>query len=44
MVFVRQNQAKAKEDDFMDDYQDEILERHASEQDGPEPADDAFEL
>jgi len=28
----------------MDDYQDELLERHASEQDGPEPADDAFEL
>jgi hypothetical protein len=28
----------------MDDYQDEILEWHAAEQDGPEPADDAFEL
>jgi len=28
----------------MDDYQDEILEWHASELDGPEPADDAFEL
>lgn len=28
----------------MDDYQDEILEWHAAEQDGPEPAEDAFEL
>lgn len=29
---------------YMDDYQDEILEWHAAEQDGPEPAEDAFEL
>jgi hypothetical protein len=28
----------------MDDYQDEILEWHAAEQDGLEPAEDAFEL
>jgi len=28
----------------MDEYQDEILEWHAAEQDCPEPADDAFEL
>jgi len=28
----------------MDDYQDEILEWHAAQQDYPEPAEDAFEL
>jgi len=28
----------------MDDYLDELLEWHASEQDCPEPVDDAFEL
>ncbi|QGZ30671.1 hypothetical protein [Stutzerimonas stutzeri] len=33
-----------QEDVPMDDYQDEILEWHAAEQDSPEPAEDAFEL
>jgi len=28
----------------MDDYQEELLEFHASELDSPEPADDATEL
>ncbi|WP_279626341.1 hypothetical protein [Stutzerimonas nitrititolerans] len=32
------------EDSPMDDYQDEILEWHAAQQDYPEPAEDAFEL
>ncbi len=32
------------EESTMDDYLDELLEWHAAEQDGPEPAEDAFEL
>jgi len=28
----------------MDDYQEELLEQHAVEQDLPEPADDATEM
>jgi len=32
------------EEPAMDDYLDELLEWRAAEQDGPEPAEDAFEL
>jgi len=38
------NETNSRRGAPMDDYQDEILEWHALEQDYPEPADDAFEL
>ncbi|WP_342245601.1 hypothetical protein [Pseudomonas sp. OTU5201] len=44
MFFVSNTPVDAREELAMDDYQEEILDFHATEQDPVEPAEDATEM